>query len=522
MKKLKTNRQAFLRKTSAILLAYVNLLVFVPMGHPVFALLMAVFIIAPAFSLTLRERMSFGGVAADGPVATLTDADIENVKKAAKEALFKEFGGLAEGKEMIGKLMDVLKQLQEKKTVEEVQSMKPEFEALKADILKIHGKLEKSNKKKGKINKDGSLQGVFNRGLQALKKSGAIDKFRRGDLSSLTITPGINVDGKLKMMHPKNGNLVDNPMSEATSVVPIGSGIPNILTQFEPGLTRVTRRKPFILQLIDLAQTVDRYISWMEQTNIDTGIAFNIAEGASAAGDYGSFRWTQNSQEAQEIVALSKMTLVILDDLQNAQQEVQTEILELLELRLDAQVFGGNGTGSNLKGILSYAQSFTNTGLAIQAPNNYDAIIAAILQIKVNGTKSGIAGGGEIINIFEPTDIVLNPVDFAQMDLTKDTLNRYVREYYPDYDGNMLLGGCRISENILVTQGYVLVMDARKSHARIRLDSSLTLGYVNTDFQDGLVTIKGCTRAVHYIKGIEVNAFVYDSFANIQAAIVKA
>lgn len=497
------------------------------LAYGIFALI--AFLVIGALSIYL------GGAAATGiaiagfklqhianvPLAPLTKEQIEAVTAASREALLNEFGGLVEGKEAIKKLTALMKQLEEKKTVDEVLAMKPEFESFKTSLTSLKAQLEAAGKGNGKMKTHKSLQSAWMKGLKNLYLKKEFEKLKSNSAYGLTVKLGKYDETGAKILgyDTKEGKLVDNPMSDGTSVVPIGSGIPNVLTQMEPGLTRATRRKPFIAQLVDLAQTLERYISWMEQTNIDTGIAFTIVEGASASGDYGSFRWTQNSQQAQEITALSKMTKVMLDDLQNAQQEVQTEIMELLALKLDSQILTGNGTAPNLKGITQFAQGFVNTGLAIQAPNNYDCLIAAALQIMVNGTKSGIAAGGEIINIFEPTDICLNPVDYYQMMLTKDTLNRYVKEYYPDLEGADRINGMRITANIGITQGSFLVMDAAKSHVRIRLDSSLTLGYVGNDFADGLVTIKGDLRAVHYIKGIEQNAFVYDTFANTKALI---
>ncbi len=511
MKKHRERRIQILHRIQVCLLAFMLFGILSSAGHPLMGAIFSAMTIVVGFGLV---RLPYGILGEAAIVPPLTKEHLDQIKEASREAMLTEFGGLVEGKAAIKSLTDIMKQITEKKTVEEVLAMKPEIEGFKNEIMTIKAALEKakggSGDKKGRLH---SIENSFMKGLKNFHKSGQLQSLKKNSNHS-----GLAVwTSKKRVMD--NGALVDNPMSDTTSVVPIGTGIPTIITQFEPGLTRVTRRKPFIAMLVDLAQTLDRYVSWMEQTNIDTGIAFTVLEGGSNAANYGSFRWTQNSTECQEIVALSKMTLVLLDDLQNAQQEVQTEIVELLGLKLDAQIFSGNGNAPNLKGITSYAQGFVNTGLSVQAPNNYDAIIAAILQIKVNGIRSGIAGGGEIINIFQPTDICLNPVDYTQMILTKDTLNRYIREFYPNLQGDTLLADCKITENIGVAQGFVLVMDASKSHARIRLDASLTLGYVNTDFADGLVTIKGTLRAAHYIKGVETNAFVYDSFVNIKAAI---
>lgn len=144
--------------------------------------------------------------------------------------------------------------------------------------------------------------------------------------------------------------------------------------------------------------------------------------------------------------------------------------------------------------------------------------------MKINGVKSGTAAAGEVINIFEPNEIVMHPADVAQMDLTKDTLTRYVldQQTFPADSINAAskaIAGLRITENIGMTQGSVLVMDAIKSHARIREDAEVVLGYNSTDFQDNLVSVKGVLRAAHYIKSNQVNAFVADTFANIKASI---
>lgn len=436
------------------------------------------------------------------------------VRKAANEEIERAFtdklGEKLDAHVAIKALKDLQSKLTEAKTLEDVPALKKEVDAFKQAITELKAKMEiKPAKKAGKLS--GNFSNLINKGLADLHARGMFAKLQNKEVSQLRVTTSKN----------SYGEKVDNPMSDATSVVPIGTGVPFSLTQFEPGLTRVTRRKPFITELVDLARTMEKLVAWVEQTDIDTGIAFNTAEGGSQAGNYGSFRWTENSQKVEKIDALTKVTREMLDDLQAAQSEIQTELIELIQLRLDSQVMSGNGTSPQLKGILQYAQAFSNFGsLSVAAPNNYDALIAAILQIRANGTASGISGGGEIINIFEPTDIVMNPVDFVQMDLTKDSLNRYVREYYPQFDGTNLLGGCRITENIGIASGSYLVMDAKKSHVRIREDAEITMGYVNTDFQDDLVTIKGVLRASHFIKSNQVKAFVSDTFANTKSLLV--
>ena len=120
----------------------------------------------------------------------------------------------------------------------------------------------------------------------------------------------------------------------------------------------------------------------------------------------------------------------------------------------------------------------------------------------------------------------MNPADLEKMDLAKDTLGRYVLDQltYPEdsiYAGRRI-AGLRVVENIGMTAGTILVMDAKKAHAVMRQAPEITIGYINTDFSDNIVTIKMDMRVGFYIKTIEQRAFVMDTIANIQAAIVAA
>lgn len=440
---------------------------------------------------------------------------------------------LVEGYTGFKELKDICTRLNAAKTAEEVTTVKDQIKTFEDSILELKGRIESDKKKAANVaitkhNMLGAIGGAFGAGMADLHAKGIVDKFIRKEIKQLSIFSSdtrVDESGNKTKMTPTigMGAKVDNPMSDATSVVPIGTGVAFSLTQFEPGLTRVSRRKPFITQLVDLARTMTAIVAWVEQTNIDTGTAFSIAEGAAGSGTYGSFRWTENSSPVQRIQAMSKITNEMLADVSNAQNEVQTEIMELLALKLDSQVLKGTGNAPQLKGILQYAQAFSNAGnLAVAAPNNYDAIVAAILQVKINGVASGLAGGGEIINIFEPNEIVMHPADIASMKLTKDTLTRYILDQstYPvDNMGQEAIAGLRVTENIGMTQGSLLVMDANKSHARIREDAEVTLGYNSTDFQDNMVSVKGLLRAGHYIKSNQVNAFVSDTFNNIKTSI---
>lgn len=456
----------------------------------------------------------------------MTEAEKEaalllKVKSSATEAINGLLATHLEGSEVIKALKAFQKKAEDAKTIEAADALKggQEFLDLKQAVAQMKADQEKPKKPTLKAQKSHGIEWAFKEGLKNLVNNPSAMNHLKSTNSEAAHTIYTGRDSAKRL-----GMKVDNPMSDTTSVVPVATGAaPFQIAQFEPGLTRVTRRKLALLDVVNVARTLDQFIVWVEQTNIDTGIAFNVAEGGSNTSSYGSFRFSEYATQARKINALTKVTTEIANDLQELQARVQEEIIDLIKLRADNNILSGTGANSQIKGITGYAQAFSNFGgLSVPSANVYDVLIAAILQIRANGTKSGVSAGGEVIGIYEPDTLILNPVDVAQMDLTKDTLGRYVLDQmtYPEAaTGNKRIGGMNVIENIVIPQGSFLCMDASKSHVRIREEAELMLGYVNTDFADGLITIKGEIRLAHFIKGIEVNAFVYDTFANGKALI---
>lgn len=409
------------------------------------------------------------------------------------------------------------------KTVEEFNAHKTEFMALKEEIVKLKAKSNVNKVKKRYVSPDY----ISKYGINDLIKKGAIAKLKtqKQGLGMLEI--------KLQSTDPKTGKRVgiklDDPMSDTVSMVPVATGAsPFHITMYRPGLPNVTdtTRKPIFLDLVDTFVTNAESIVWSEMTNIDPGIAYMIAEGASAESNpnaYGSFRYTDYLMNLQELTLQTKATERILDDV-GAMQRLISDVMEkFAKLKLDNQIFNGNGTPPNLNGIINFAQpAANNSNLKVQAPNLYDCLIAAITQIQTNGTRLGIAASGEVAFLFEPSVICLNPGDVAAMLLTKDTLNNYVYDRFPEMKGLVkMIDECQIVSNIVIPQGSFLVMDAKKSHVALRQDLLIQMGYVNDDFSRRQVTFRAVQRAGHYIMGIEEKAFVYDTFANM-ASLIQA
>jgi hypothetical protein len=444
--------------------------------------------------------------------------ELNETEKAAVERMKSEFmkmnvekiESMIQDTAFVKTLKAQIEALQGAKTAEDITAIKTSIAAAEAELLKVKGQIEV--KKAMKEIKDNSLAGYFNQGVREL--------FEKGMFAKLRNNAGMRLNVRLEeQKFDKDGLALkfDSPMSETTSVVGIGSGVPLSLSQYEPGLTRITRRETFIAQLVNVSRIMNEYAVWSEQTNVLPGAANQTAEGA--AKTQGSFRWTESKAQVETITYYIKITKRMLDDLSIIENEIRTELMDVLAHKLDQQALAGSGVSPQLKGIISSAQAFANFGsLAPVTPNNYDVIVASLLQVRANGsTLTSGDGSTETYNIFTPTDIVMHPADVAVMGLTKDTLGRYITPYFvqntPEGIMNKTIEGLKITENVGMTKGSFLVGDFKKANLRIREDANISIGYENDDFTKNLVTILGETRAVMYVKSNHANAFVTGTFA---------
>lgn len=424
-----------------------------------------------------------GGSGKDAKDSSGTEAELlEKIKSQIATTLNEKFENLMEASQTTGKLKGIIEQINNATT--------------KSDFDKLVGKLD-----------------ALGLELAAAKES------QKGQRAPQTFADRIMSGVKEKwteitnLKSAKSGmvgiEIKAETMTEGTSVIPIGSGIPFALTQWEPGLARVARRNPFILQLVNVARTTMEYCAWAEQTNTLPGAAANTAEGALKT--QGSFRWTENKSQIETITYFIKASKRILDDISIIESEIRTELMEVLALRVDQQILNGTGISPEIKGLLPYAQSFGSTSALIHnvaAPTALDVLMAAMDAVRTNGTNVG----GEIQGIFEPNYIVMHPTDVTAMRLAKDSQGRYMMPPFIGADYKDVTS-VPIIQNVGMKQGSYLVGDFTKYNARIREDANIAIGYENDDFTKNLVTILGECRIGGYVKNNYVKAFISDTFA---------
>lgn len=278
------------------------------------------------------------------------------------------------------------------------------------------------------------------------------------------------------------------------------------LSSLEPGFTRVARRQPFMRELVNSAGTTSKYVVWIEQANPDPGEAGMTAEGTPKTQT--DFDVVERSCEVKKITAFIKVSKEMVADLPFMQGEINGELMELVSLKLDQQILLGDGTGNNLTGIDANAVAWAAGSFAgtIDQANNSDVLRVGIAQI---------ANANFMANY-----ILLNPEDCAAMQLTKSSTGEYT---YPMYiegpDGITRVKGIPVVENPGVPAGDFYIGDFTKSNLRVREDMNISVGYVDQDFTNNLMTVLCEMRACHFVKVNHYGAFVKGDFATAKAAL---
>jgi HK97 family phage major capsid protein len=281
------------------------------------------------------------------------------------------------------------------------------------------------------------------------------------------------------------------------------------LSSLEGGFTRVQRRQPFMRELVNSAGTTSKYVVWIEQANPDPGTAGMTGEGLPKTQT--DFDLVERSCDVKKITAFIKVSKEMIADIPFMAGEINGELTEIVSLKLDQQILSGDGLGQNMTGIEANATAWAAGSFAgaIEAANNSDVLRVGIAQIANNN--------------FMANYILMNPEDSAAMQLTKATDGSYT---YPMFiegpDGITRVKGIPVVENPGVTAGTFVIGDFTKSNLRMREDMNISVGYVDDDFTNNLMTVLCEARACHFVKTNHFGAFVKGDFVSAKAALETA
>lgn len=305
--------------------------------------------------------------------------------------------------------------------------------------------------------------------------------------------PALQIRAAASPMTPSN-TISDTVTMNAGDVIRMGGAVNDLW-----------RQQPTFWDLLPKGRTGLANYPWVNKKRpADTGDADFIAPGVAKPGI--SFTLEVEQSAAKKPAVSLKTATELLQDVDGMTAFITDEVSRDLKMHIQTILLGAAAaSATDPAGIRSFAVGFTLSGLSVNVPNNFDCIRAVVCQMRAAYVP------GRIL-------VLINPVDAANMDLTKSSEGVYVLPPFSTADGRQVAGALVIEEaGIAAGNVMAIAVDALKT--LIYQDFAVKFGWENDDFTKNLVTVIAETRFHSFHSENHAQGFVYDDFADIKSQI---
>lgn len=184
-----------------------------------------------------------------------------------------------------------------------------------------------------------------------------------------------------------------------------------IQPQRVPGIIMPPMQRLTIRDLLTWGRTTNKDIEFVRESGF-TNNADVVSENPVSGKPESNITFELDSAKVATIAHWVHASKQVLDDAPMLQSYIDGRLRYGLALKEEAQLLKGSGVGLNINGIYTQATGYANPGVVVQAETRIDQLRLALLQ-------------AELAEYFAD-GIVLNPVDWAAIELTKDENNDYI------------------------------------------------------------------------------------------------
>lgn len=176
------------------------------------------------------------------------------------------------------------------------------------------------------------------------------------------------------------------------------------------GIIASPNRVMTIRDLLMPGQTDAGSIEYVVETGFTNNAGMQVEGAAKAKSD---IAFNLKTSPVRTIAHFFKASRQLLDDAKGLASYIDGRAQYGLRLKEEQQLLSGDGTGANILGILPQATAFVaNAGVTVVGPTGIDRLRLAILQA--------------MLAEYPASGFVLNPIDWAGIELTKDAEGRYI------------------------------------------------------------------------------------------------
>lgn len=211
--------------------------------------------------------------------------------------------------------------------------------------------------------------------------------------------------------NPRAGGRATLHVKDITSATTAAPGSAGALTtpQVVPGIVAPPNQILHIRDLIASGTTNGNSIEYIRETGFTNSAGAQTAEGALKAKS--DLQFADETVAVRTLAHWVKASRQILDDAAQLESYIGGRLMYGLKLVEDRQLLNGDGLTGNLKGIIPQATAFADPA-ALANYTVMDQLRLAQLQA--------------VMAEYPASGHVLNPIDWAIMELSKDNEGRYI------------------------------------------------------------------------------------------------
>lgn len=274
-----------------------------------------------------------------------------------------------------------------------------------------------------------------------------------------------------------------------------------IVPQRLPMVMPVTQRL-FLRDLLSWGRTTSSSLEYVRETGF-TNNANVVSENPTNPKPESDLTFELESAPVATIAHWVRASRQVLSDAAMLASYIDGRLRYGLKLKEEAQLLKGSGVGLNINGIYTQASSYSNPGVTVQAETAIDRLRIALLQVTLAE--------------YDADGIVLSPIDWAAIELTKTTDNAYLFATPTGLAAPGLWGRPVVATKAMDAGDYLVGSFQQGAQGWDREDVSVTVSTEDRDnFVKNMVTIL-CEERV----GLTVyrpEAFVKGDFDGLPAS----
>lgn len=175
----------------------------------------------------------------------------------------------------------------------------------------------------------------------------------------------------------------------------------------------------------------------------------------------------------------------VLADAPQLASYIDSRLRYFLDLEEESELVNGSGNSGNLRGLWTYRTAYAPTATS-QSDTKIDVLRRAYLQMQQNE--------------YAPSVFILNPNDWAEIEMIKDADGRYIWSNPTNVNGPRMWGVPVVATNSMTAGRFLAVDTAQASMIWDREDMSVSVSTEEgNNFTKNMVTILAEKRLAHVI-----------------------